>query len=92
MSLPLLTFELAKKGFFEKLQEGDIFEYSMNDFTYRDVKATAFNHGIDIDYCKPGTYEYNSFGCFVCQVIGFADGKGAAKVELQKFDPKELML
>ena len=93
MRIPYLTAEKAKTPkYFEKLKDGDIFEYSMNDYIYRDVENLLLKHGVLVEYCRVGTEAYNTHGCFICEVVGFIDGKSAIKKELPKFDPAELMV
>jgi len=90
--IPYLTADTAGAKFFKSLKEYDIFEYSMNHYTYRDVEKLLLKHGVLVEYCRVGTDAYNKHGCFICEVVGFTEGEGAIKQELPKFDPEELMV
>ena len=90
--LSFVTQHRVDEGFFKDVELGEIFEYSMNDFMYQDIEREAEKFGVHLEYCHPGSEEYNRFGCFICRVVGFENGKRGEERPLPIFDPEELML
>lgn len=56
-------------AFFIGLEPGDLFTYSFDLFDFREVKHLADERGIELEYMKPGTPEYDTYGCTTCRVV-----------------------
>ena len=87
--IPFLKRSTESQQFFDEMEIGDLFEYSMDTYLFSDIEKIAERFGTKIKYCTPGTQDYKTFGCFVCKITGHIEMKPK---EILKFDPEELML
>jgi len=53
--------------FFKSLKPGEIFNFS-DGYSFREIKSIGERRNVRITYCKPGTPEYEKYGCFTAKV------------------------
>ena len=63
--------QASEKSFFEGLNEGDVFTYSQA-YLPKDVEDLAARRGVTVEYCVPGTSEYESFGDKTMKVVKYS--------------------
>jgi len=63
----------------------------MSHFLYKDVEQLAKKHNAKIDYCRPGTEDYDRFGCN-CFIVRYAPDVRKEYTQKLLFDPATLMI
>jgi hypothetical protein len=62
--------ERNKDIFFQELKVGDVFTYTDLTFIPKEIKQLAAEKGFEVEYCKPGSDEYNAYGSNTMKVVG----------------------
>ncbi len=84
--LPRLGYHSDKNEFFLKLRVSSLFTYSLA-YSFSEVRSIADDRGLVIEYCKPGTPEYEKYGSVTVIVI---EDKLQKKEQIFHFDPQHL--
>ena len=69
----------------------ELCRYVMAHFLYQDVERLAKKHNVKIDYCRPGTEDYERFGCNCFIVLSAPDARKEYNQDFL-FDPVTLMI
>ena len=79
------------KTFFQTVFPGETCRYSFSYYMYREVKTIAERNNVVIDYHRPGSHEYKTYGdnCF-CIISTPSSRLEDLKPIL--FDPVKLMI
>ena len=80
-----------QKTFFQTVMVGETCRYSFSYYMYREVKTIAERNNVVIDYHRPGSHEYKTYGdnCF-CIISTPSSRLEDLKPIL--FDPVKLMI
>lgn len=88
--VPKLTIENQHKFFGVTVKHSELFTYTAA-FMYRDVENLAKQHGYMIEYCRPDTLHYRTYGDRTCTALERAEVEKTIGEQTKGVDPMEPM-
>lgn len=70
--------------FFKFCTPGHVYTYDEDYYLWEDIKKAAEYHGVPIEYCRPGSPEYKTYGCFAFKVLEDTSKTKMRKSEILK--------